>query len=73
MKTVIIFGGFGFVGRHIIRRLAKFGYKIIGPEVGDMACGEFGEGKMSEPSKIIKEIENYFIGINNNKKFKYAQ
>tara|TARA_Y100001970_G_scaffold264742_1_gene351656 strand:+ start:332 stop:1234 length:903 start_codon:yes stop_codon:yes gene_type:complete len=31
MKTVIIFGGFGFVGRHIIRRLAKFGYKIIVP------------------------------------------
>jgi len=31
MKTVIIFGGFGFVGRHIIRRLARFGYKIIVP------------------------------------------
>ncbi len=53
-----------------LNKLKEFGYKIIGPEVGDMACGEFGEGKMSEPSKIIKEIENYFIGINNNKKFK---
>ena len=31
MKTVLIFGGSGFVGRHIIRRLAKSGYKIIVP------------------------------------------
>ena len=29
MKTVVIFGGSGFVGRHIIRRVAKNGYKII--------------------------------------------
>lgn len=31
MKTVIIFGGSGFVGRHIIGRIAKNGYKIIIP------------------------------------------
>ena len=31
MKTVVIFGGSGFVGRHIIRRIAKIGYKIIIP------------------------------------------
>ena len=31
MKTVIIFGGSGFVGKHIIRRIAKHGYKIIIP------------------------------------------
>jgi uncharacterized protein YbjT (DUF2867 family) len=31
MKTVVIFGGSGFVGRHIIRRLAKNDYKIIVP------------------------------------------
>ena len=31
MKTVLIFGGSGFVGKHIIRRLAKNGYKIIIP------------------------------------------
>ncbi len=31
MKTVVIFGGSGFVGRHIIRRIAKKGYKIIVP------------------------------------------
>ena len=31
MKTVIIFGGSGFVGKHIIRRIAKNGYKVIVP------------------------------------------
>ena len=31
MKSIIIFGGAGFVGKHIIRRLAKNGYKIIVP------------------------------------------
>ena len=31
MKSIVIFGGAGFVGKHIIRRLAKKGYKIIVP------------------------------------------
>tara|TARA_Y100001970_G_scaffold293946_1_gene444890 strand:+ start:1273 stop:2184 length:912 start_codon:yes stop_codon:yes gene_type:complete len=31
MKTVVIFGGSGFVGQHIIRRIVKKGYKIIVP------------------------------------------
>jgi phosphopantothenoylcysteine decarboxylase/phosphopantothenate--cysteine ligase len=35
-----------------------------------MACGEFGEGKMTEPKEILKEIEIYFNQLNKNKKFK---
>ena len=53
-----------------LNKLKKYGYKIIGPEIGDMACGEFGAGKMTEPNEIIKEIENYFINLNKNKKLK---
>ena len=53
-----------------INKLRNFGYKIIGPEIGDMACGEFGKGKMTEPDEIIKKIENYFINLNKNKKLK---
>jgi len=53
-----------------LNKLKKYGYKIIGPEKGDMACGEFGEGKMTEPDEIVKEIENYFINLNKRKKFK---
>jgi len=53
-----------------LSKLKSFGYQIIGPEVGDMACGEFGEGKMTEPNEIIKKIENYFTVLSKNKKFK---
>jgi len=53
-----------------LSKLKKYGYKIIGPEKGDMACGEFGEGKMTEPNEIVQQIENYFINLNKNKKFK---
>ena len=35
-----------------------------------MACGEYGEGKMSEPIWIVNELENYFKNIKVNNKFK---
>ena len=50
--------------------LQNIDYRIIGPEIGDMACGEYGEGKMSDPLIIVKEIDNYFFKQKNNKKFK---
>ena len=56
--------------RENVNKLKRFAYKIIGPEIGDMACGEFGEGKMTEPVEIVKHIENYFTELYQNKKFK---
>jgi len=53
-----------------LKKLKSYGYKIIGPEMGDMACGEFGEGKMTQPQEILKEIQNYFNQLNKCKKFK---
>tara|TARA_Y100000022_G_scaffold132303_1_gene114820 strand:+ start:2521 stop:3720 length:1200 start_codon:yes stop_codon:yes gene_type:complete len=53
-----------------IIKLQNFGYNLIGPVVGDMACGEFGEGKMSEPSEIINSLENYFRDLKKNNKLK---
>ena len=53
-----------------IIKLQNFGYTLIGPVVGDMACGEFGEGKMSEPSEIINSLENYFRDLKKNNKLK---
>ncbi len=44
-------------------KLKTYNYGIIGPEIGDMACGEYGEGKMSEPKKIVNELENYFKNL----------
>ena len=42
-----------------LKILKDFGYKLIGPEIGDMACGEYGEGKMSEPIVIYNHIKNH--------------
>ncbi len=53
-----------------LKKLKEFGYTLIGPEIGDMACGEYGEGKMSDPSVIAEEIDKYFLNKKNNKKFK---
>ena len=53
-----------------LQKLKSFGYQIIGPEIGDMACGEYGEGKMTEPVNIINYIDDYLKGIKKNKEFK---
>ena len=44
-----------------LNKLKNFDYKIIGPEIGDMACGEYGEGKMSDPLTIANEIDSFFL------------
>ena len=53
-----------------LKKLKSFGYKTIGPVIGDMACGEYGEGKMSDPSTIFDEINNFFLNQNKYKKIK---
>jgi phosphopantothenoylcysteine decarboxylase / phosphopantothenate---cysteine ligase len=53
-----------------LNKLKSYGYKIIGPEIGDMACGEFGEGKMTEPKDIFQTIQSYFGELNKNQKLK---
>jgi len=53
-----------------LKKLIDFGHEIIGPEIGEMACGEYGMGKMSEPKTVINHINDYFKKLENNKKFK---
>ena len=43
-----------------VKILKDYGYLFIGPEKGEMACGEYGEGKMSSPRQIYSFIEKYF-------------
>ena len=38
-------------------KLLDFGYLTIGPSIGEMACGEYGEGKMSTPIEIFFDKE----------------
>ncbi|MDA9686091.1 bifunctional phosphopantothenoylcysteine decarboxylase/phosphopantothenate--cysteine ligase CoaBC [bacterium] len=53
-----------------LKKLISYGYKLIGPEIGEMACGEYGEGKMSKPDKIFNQIDNYFLNLKKSKKLK---
>ena len=43
-----------------LNTLIDYGYKFIGPEDGDMACGEYGKGKMSSPRQILSCLEKFF-------------
>lgn len=43
-----------------IETLASRGVLRVGPGAGDMACGEFGEGRMAEPDEILGAIEAFF-------------
>ena len=43
-----------------LKTLQDYGYYFIGPEKGEMACGEYGEGKMSSPRQIYSYLKNYF-------------
>ena len=40
-----------------LARLREDGVQVVGPDEGDMACGEFGPGRMAEPEAILAEAE----------------
>jgi len=39
--------------------LKKRGVTLTGPKEGDMACGEWGEGRMSEPEEILAAVADF--------------
>ena len=43
-----------------LNTLIDYGYKFIGPEDGEMACGEYGRGKMSSPRQILSFLVKFF-------------
>jgi phosphopantothenoylcysteine decarboxylase/phosphopantothenate--cysteine ligase len=43
--------------RRNLARVAADGVHLVGPNDGDMACGEFGPGRMAEPLEIVAAIE----------------
>ena len=43
-----------------LARLKADGVRFVGPNDGDMACGEFGPGRMAEPLEIVTAIETQF-------------
>ena len=49
-----------------VERLKGFegfqGAAVVGPDEGEMACGEFGPGRMADPQAILEAIEGLLAG-----------
>jgi phosphopantothenoylcysteine decarboxylase/phosphopantothenate--cysteine ligase len=49
-----------------VQRLKSFdgfhGMAVVGPDDGEMACGEFGPGRMAEPAAILAAITDLLAG-----------
>jgi len=43
-----------------LETLRQRGVHVVGPEEGDMACGEYGLGRLSEPDDIADAVSNFF-------------
>ena len=43
-----------------VATLAARGVRFVGPDEGEMACHEFGPGRLAEPVAILAAIERYF-------------
>jgi phosphopantothenoylcysteine synthetase/decarboxylase len=45
-----------------VERLKEYGYNFVGPEKGELACGDVGAGKLSDISDIISKITSILKG-----------
>jgi phosphopantothenoylcysteine decarboxylase/phosphopantothenate--cysteine ligase len=43
-----------------LAQLGADGVRIVGPNAGEMACGEYGPGRMAEPTEILAAIVQHF-------------
>ena len=46
--------------RENLETLIARGVRVVGPNEGDMACGEYGPGRMAEPAEILDAVSAYF-------------
>lgn len=47
-----------------LEKLKKWGAEIYLGEEGSLACGEYGSGRLMEPTLILKKIESHLARIN---------
>ena len=45
------------ITRENVKKLTGLGFHILEPEIGDLACGTVGKGRLTEPEKIVAELE----------------
>ena len=39
-----------------VSRIKSFGYRLLGPEKGELASGKTGFGRLVEPDEIVRSI-----------------
>jgi phosphopantothenoylcysteine decarboxylase/phosphopantothenate--cysteine ligase len=44
-----------------LQALTRDGVAVVGPNDGEMACGEYGPGRMAEPAEILAAIEGMLV------------
>ena len=47
--------------RRNLATLRADGVTVVGPDEGEMACGEYGPGRMAEPAAIVAAIADHFL------------
>jgi len=50
------------INQRNVRDLSEFGYRIIHPERGGLACSWEGEGRMAEPDDILARVRSSLLG-----------
>ena len=53
-----------------LEKIKSYNYRIIGPLNGEMACGEYGDGRMADINYILNELDNFFKSKSSNKKYR---
>jgi phosphopantothenoylcysteine decarboxylase/phosphopantothenate--cysteine ligase len=43
-----------------VKLLRQRGVRFVGPAEGEMACGEYGPGRLAEPDEIVAAVEAFF-------------
>jgi len=46
-----------------VAKIEAWGYHLVGPAEGRLACGDTGPGRMSEPEEIIEALEGMLAGV----------
>ncbi len=71
MKTILVTGGAGFIGTHLVRRLVAEGYRVIsldnyftGSRANHVAGAEYREGHTKDIAQLVKETPDliYHLG-----------
>lgn len=50
-----------------VETLKKDGVTFVGPAEGDMACGEYGFGRMAEPIDVVRAVQQNLLAAKPNK------